>query len=98
MIVEYDGTGFSGWQSGKNAPTIQASLEDALRQMTGVPTVIKGAGRDAGVHALGSGGPPPAAQANIPLHRGFRQVGSISWCRGCRNLRRWMSSKPRWIS
>jgi len=72
MIVEYDGTGFSGWQRQENAPTIQASLEDALRQMTGVPTVIKGAGRtDAGVHALGQVAHFDT-EANIPLH-GFRR-------------------------
>ncbi|MFM8268575.1 MAG: tRNA pseudouridine(38-40) synthase TruA [Pseudomonadota bacterium] len=52
--VEYDGTEFSGWQRQSHRPSIQASIEDLLRQLTGKKTVVYGASRtDAGVHAKG---------------------------------------------
>ena len=52
LVVEYDGTGLSGWQRQANGPTVQAHLEDALERMVGVSTPIQGASRtDAGVHA-----------------------------------------------
>jgi tRNA pseudouridine38-40 synthase len=54
MVVEYDGTDFAGWQRQANGPSVQASIEDALAEMTGTATAIRGAGRtDAGVHAFG---------------------------------------------
>jgi tRNA pseudouridine38-40 synthase len=54
MTIEYDGTGFHGWQIQKADPTIQAAIEDALATMTGQPVRLNGAGRtDAGVHAIG---------------------------------------------
>jgi len=52
--VAYDGTGLCGWQRQDNGPTVQAHIEDAVEQMTGKKTFVRGAGRtDAGVHALG---------------------------------------------
>lgn len=54
MTVEYDGTDYSGFQYQKNAPTVQAELESAVRALTGETVRIKAAGRtDAGVHAIG---------------------------------------------
>ncbi|HZS37778.1 MAG TPA: tRNA pseudouridine(38-40) synthase TruA, partial [Polyangia bacterium] len=54
IVVEYDGTDFAGWQRQANGPSVQAAIEDALAQMTGAETIVRGAGRtDAGVHALG---------------------------------------------
>ncbi|MGC9357646.1 MAG: tRNA pseudouridine(38-40) synthase TruA [Anaerolineae bacterium] len=53
-VVAYDGTGYSGFQWQKNAPTIQAELEKALERLTRKATRILAAGRtDAGVHARG---------------------------------------------
>jgi len=53
LTLEYDGTGFSGWQSQTNARSIQGTLVDAARQLFGGKVDIQGAGRtDAGVHAL----------------------------------------------
>ncbi len=53
-VVAYDGTDYGGFQRQRNAPTIQAELESALREITGHPTRILAAGRtDAGVHAIG---------------------------------------------
>jgi tRNA pseudouridine38-40 synthase len=56
LILEYDGTNYHGWQSqaGTGRPTIQDSLEQAIRTLTGKETKTYASGRtDAGVHALG---------------------------------------------
>lgn len=54
LTIEYDGTGFHGWQIQKNEPTIQAAIEQALATITNQPVRLNGAGRtDAGVHAVG---------------------------------------------
>jgi tRNA pseudouridine38-40 synthase len=54
IVVEYDGTDFAGWQRQPGQRTVQATLEDAIREMTGETTFVRGAGRtDAGVHADG---------------------------------------------
>jgi len=54
--VEYDGTGFSGWQRQKNAPSIQAAVEKAFTVAARAPCRVIGAGRtDAGVHARAQG-------------------------------------------
>ena len=53
LMIEYDGTGFSGWQSQTNARSIQGTLSDAARELFGGAVDLQGAGRtDAGVHAL----------------------------------------------
>jgi tRNA pseudouridine38-40 synthase len=54
-ILAYVGTDFHGWQIQRNAPrTVQAVLEEALREFSGEPVRALAAGRtDAGVHADG---------------------------------------------
>lgn len=53
LTVEYDGGPFVGWQRQADGATVQSTIEDAIRQMTGERAVVHGAGRtDAGVHAL----------------------------------------------
>jgi len=54
LIIEYDGTNYSGWQRQAQEPTVQAEIERALAFMTRSTVSLIGAGRtDAGVHALG---------------------------------------------
>jgi tRNA pseudouridine38-40 synthase len=54
IVLEYDGTNYSGWQTQKNAKSIQGTLITAAQNFLGAPVEIQGAGRtDAGVHALG---------------------------------------------
>jgi tRNA pseudouridine38-40 synthase len=54
LLIEYDGSGFSGWQSQAEGTGVQDYLQRAILRFTGEAVTIKGAGRtDAGVHALG---------------------------------------------
>lgn len=54
LIIEYDGTRYSGWQLQTNAGTIQGRLESALRSISERNLRAIGSGRtDAGVHASG---------------------------------------------
>lgn len=54
LIIEYDGTGYCGWQRQPNGRSIQQEIEAALHIMTRQRVTLIGSGRtDAGVHALG---------------------------------------------
>ncbi len=54
LLLEYDGTAYSGSQFQGNAPSIQCELEKAIQQLVGEAIRVKMAGRtDAGVHAKG---------------------------------------------
>lgn len=54
LILEYDGTGYAGWQRQPDQPTIQEAVEAAIVGVTQTHVPAIGAGRtDAGVHALG---------------------------------------------
>ncbi len=54
MGIEYDGTGYFGWQRQREVSSIQGELERALSQVANHPVEIFCAGRtDAGVHATG---------------------------------------------
>lgn len=53
MGIEYDGSGFHGWQMQDGVRTVQASLEAAIAAVADHPVQVHCAGRtDAGVHAL----------------------------------------------
>src|SRR5262245_19567964 len=54
ILLEYDGTRYSGWQDQKNARTVMGEIKKAAREVLGDHGEMQGAGRtDAGVHALG---------------------------------------------
>lgn len=59
LVIEYDGTAYNGWQRQSNTLTIQTltiqgTIEDRLKRMTGESITLIGSGRtDAGVHATG---------------------------------------------
>ena len=54
VLLEYDGTAYSGSQYQENGPSIQSELEAAIRKLTSETVRAAFAGRtDAGVHALG---------------------------------------------
>ena len=54
LLVQYDGSNYSGWQSQKNATTVQEILEKALFKISNFTVKTFAAGRtDAGVHASG---------------------------------------------
>lgn len=53
-VIEYDGSGYHGFQKQKEARTVQGVLEGSLKTLTKNKVVVCGAGRtDAGVHATG---------------------------------------------
>lgn len=52
LVIEYDGTPFSGWQRQPNGRSVQQSIEEAIERFAGEAVRIQCAGRtDAGVHA-----------------------------------------------
>ena len=54
LLIEYDGTNYSGWQRQQNARTVQGEIEEVLLKILQEKAGIAGAGRtDAGVHARG---------------------------------------------
>jgi tRNA pseudouridine38-40 synthase len=54
ILLEYDGSRYSGWQEQKNARTVMGEIRNAAREVFGSDVEMQGAGRtDAGVHALG---------------------------------------------
>ena len=54
LLVQYDGSNYSGWQRQKNATTVQEILDRAILKITNHTVRTFAAGRtDAGVHASG---------------------------------------------
>jgi len=54
LCLEYDGAGFLGWQSQRQTPTVQDTLETALSRVADHDVSVVCAGRtDTGVHARG---------------------------------------------
>ena len=54
LTIEYDGSGFVGWQRQDNGVSVQQALEEAIAEFSGQAVTAYAAGRtDSGVHALG---------------------------------------------
>ena len=54
VVLEYDGSGFAGWQQQAHGRTVEAELKRALQAITGQELKVYAAGRtDAGAHAEG---------------------------------------------
>ena len=53
LLLTFEGTCYHGWQIQLNTPTIEDTLEQAVKRLTGESVKVHGAGRtDTGVHAL----------------------------------------------
>jgi tRNA pseudouridine38-40 synthase len=54
LVLSYDGTDFSGWAAQTGRRTVQGTLTEAVRHVSGEEIEITGASRtDSGAHALG---------------------------------------------
>jgi len=62
LLLQYEGSGFFGWQAQKKERTVQGELEVAVERLTGQRRTVTGSGRtDRGVHATGQ-----VAAVNVP--------------------------------
>ena len=54
LVIQYDGSGFRGWQNQKDSITVQGTLEEKIGELDPIkPVKVIAAGRtDSGVHAL----------------------------------------------
>ena len=67
--IEYDGTGFVGWQSQANGRAVQDILTAAVANVANGPVTLTAAGRtDAGVHAAAQ-----VVHFDSPVQRTTRQ-------------------------
>jgi tRNA pseudouridine38-40 synthase len=54
LLLEYDGRAYAGWQRQADGPSVQETLEHAVRKLTGRRSAVVAAGRtDAKAHAAG---------------------------------------------
>lgn len=54
LTIAYDGTNYAGWQTQKNAPTVQETIEKVLERILQQKVHLTGASRtDSGAHAVG---------------------------------------------
>jgi tRNA pseudouridine38-40 synthase len=79
VLLEYDGTRYSGWQEQKNARTIMGEIRKAAQEVLGPDIDIQGAGRtDAGVHAFAQvmhiKAASPVKQSADVIHRRLNEL------------------------
>ncbi len=69
LMIQYDGTEFSGWQRQPNKRTVQGEIEKVLTRLCKQPIKINGTSRtDAGVHAYAQAA-SFAGEFKIPVDR-----------------------------
>jgi tRNA pseudouridine38-40 synthase len=86
LVVAYDGTDFRGWAAQIGQRTVQRTLTESVRQISGEENEIIGASRtDSGAHALGQvchfdteSGVPPEKWAHVLNKRLPRDVTAVS--------------------
>lgn len=77
LLIEYDGTNFSGWQTQPGRRTVQETMEAALATLLKTRVGIVGSGRtDAGVHARGQVA-HFTTEADLDAHRLRRGLGAL---------------------
>ena len=77
LVLEYDGSRFSGWQAQNNARTIQGELQQVANELFATDVEVQGSGRtDAGVHAVGQVAHLKirTASRNLPTERLMREL------------------------
>jgi tRNA pseudouridine38-40 synthase len=75
LTIEFDGTPFLGLQRQDQGPTVQASIERAVHDVTGERVTLHSAGRtDSGVHALGMVSHIDVAKPFVP----FRLIEALN--------------------
>jgi tRNA pseudouridine38-40 synthase len=77
LTVQYDGSGFHGWQFQPDQRTVQGELEAALSRLADGRRTVVGSGRtDTGVHALGqvASVDMPATWDSDTLHRALNAI------------------------
>lgn len=75
--LQYDGSGFHGWQWQTDHPSVQRAVEDALTRIAAAPIRVAASGRtDAGVHATGQV-VSFSTVANRPLDAWVRGTNSL---------------------
>ncbi|HET6779142.1 MAG TPA: tRNA pseudouridine(38-40) synthase TruA [Gemmatimonadales bacterium] len=75
--LQYDGTGFVGWQRQPAGRSVQGEFERVLERLFARRTIAHAAGRtDAGVHAIGQGVSfsAPAGWSHSALHRALNAL------------------------
>ncbi|MEW5768045.1 MAG: tRNA pseudouridine(38-40) synthase TruA [bacterium] len=78
LTLEYDGTGYHGWQIQPDLPTVSGVLEIALEGLIGSKTRVIGASRtDAGAHALGQIANFKTEHPSIPTDKFPRALNSL---------------------
>lgn len=110
IVIEYDGTGFSGWQAQPGRRTVEGELRRALTVLVGSEPTLQGAGRtDAGAHAEGQvanfrypGRPPPARlvaalNALLPADVAVLRAEAVPDDFHARHWARWRRYRYRWL-
>ncbi len=77
LIIQYDGTNYSGWQIQKNSKSIQQKITEAIEILLKEQVNLIGSGRtDSGVHAIGQAA-NFRTESEIDIYRFKHSLNSI---------------------